>query len=194
MADSQPGATDSPLLRGLFGVFQSGAAQHAATADIWTDLRTAAGTWQFQAQGVEQPYDPAALQDAGREILRAQGINAATVSTFRGVAGQWLGAHNSLASRDPGEQIVASDIFTPPWSQTSDAAVPSRYRIRTQWQVEPAAGDIFTRWKNDELDGPISDIDAALSEAEPTPDTESGRQLLSGGGPPTLIDYEIEQI
>lgn len=194
MSDEIGAATDSPLLRGLFGVFQTGASEHRSTADIWSDLRQAAGTWQFQAQGVEQPYDPRELEAAGRSILSAQGINAATVSTFRGVAGSWLGSRESLAQRAPGEQVTASDIFTPPWSQTADASVPSRYRIRTNWQVEPAAGDVFTRWKADELDGPISDIDGVLAQAEPTPDTNSGRQLLSGGGPPTLIDYEIEQI
>lgn len=191
----EPGvATDSPLLRGLFGVFQAGAAQGKNTSDIWSDLRSSAATWQFQAQGVQQPYDPAALQDAGREILRAQGIGATTVSTFRGVAGQWLGARTSLANRAPGEQVTASDIFRPPWARTADSSVPSRYRIRTNWQVEPAAGDVFTRWKADELDGPIADIDSALAQAEPTPDTDSGRQLLGGVGAPTLLGYEIEQV
>lgn len=175
-------------------MFQTGAAQGKQTADIWSDLRANAASWQFQAQGLAQPYDPAALQDAGREILRAQGINAATVSSFRGIAGQWLGAKTSLADRDPEAQVMASDIFTPPWSRTSDSAVPSRYRIRTQWQVEPAAGDVFTRWKADEIDGPIGNLDDVLGGAEPTPDTESGRQILSGATAPVLLDYEIEQI
>lgn len=175
-------------------MFQTGAAQHKATEDIWTDLRTNAASWQFQAQGREQPYDPGELEAAGREILRAQGVDAATVSTFRGIAGQWLGAKTSLGNRDPEEQIMASDIFVAPWARTADASVPSRYRVRTLWQVEPAAGDIFTKWKNDEIDGPLTTINDLLANTQPTPDTESGRQILSGATGPTLLDYELEQI
>lgn len=175
-------------------MLQTGAAGHQDTADIWASLRSTAASWQFQAQGLPQPYDPAALQDAGREILRAQGINAATVSTFRGVAGQWLGAKTSLANRDPSEQILASDIFTAPWATTASAATPSRYRIRTLWQVEPAAGDIFTKWKADEIDGPLTTLDDILANAAPTPDTESGRQILGGKTAPVLLDYELELV
>ena len=194
MPDPLDARTDSPLLRGLFGVLQAGAAAHADTASIWSDLRQTAGSWQFRAQGLPEPYDPAALESAGREILRAQGIDGATVSSFRGVAGQWLGAKQSLASRDPAGQILASDIFTPPWAKTSSAAVPSRYRVRTLWQVEPAAGDIFTRWRTTELEGPISSLLAAIDQASPTADTTSGREILASTGGPTLLDYEIEQI
>lgn len=194
MADDTTAATDNPLLRGLFGVVQAGAAQHASTADIWSDLRQTAGSWQFQAQGAEQPYDPAALEEAGRAILSAQGVNAATVSSFRGVAGQWLGAKESLANRDPSEQIMASDIFTPPWATTAGGEIPSRYRIRTLWQVEPSAGDVFTKWTANEIDGPLTSLDDALAQTEPQPDTTSGKLLLSGGGPPTLLDYELEQV
>lgn len=194
MAEPQPAATDSPLLRGLFGVLQTGAQEHQSTADIWTSLRTAAGSWQFQAQGVAQPYDPAAVEAAGREILRAQGIDAAAVSTFRGVAGQWLGAKTSLANRDPAAQIVASDIFVAPWSTTAMSAAPSRYRIRTQWQVEPAAGDVFTKWKADEITGPITSLDDVLAQAAPDANTTSGQQILGGQTAPVLLDYEIEQI
>lgn len=194
MSEDPGAASDNPLLRGLFGVFQAGAAQHSQTADIWSDLRSSAASWQFQAQGLPQPYDPAELQTAGREILRAQGINAATVSSFRGIAGQWLGARTSLADRDPEGQIMASDIFTAPWARTADASVPSRYRVRTLWQVEPAAGDVFTKWKNDEIDGPLTNVDDLLANTQPTPDTESGRTILSGATGPTLLAYELEQI
>lgn len=175
-------------------MLQSGAAAHAGTADIWSSLRTAAGTWQAQAQGLPQPYDPAALEQAGREILRAQGIDAAAVSSFRGVAGQWLGSKEALAKLEPGSQITGSEIFTPPWSRTASPLTPSRYRLRTQWQVTTSSGDVFTKWKADELSGPVTTIAGALAQAAPTANTTSGQQILSGGEPPVLLDYELEQI
>lgn len=194
MADGPQGPFDSDLLRGLFGSFQAGAAGHAATADIWSDLRSNAASWLFAAQGRETPYDPAELQQVGKGILTAQGIDAATVSTWRGLAGQWLQAKENLAGREPGEQVLASDIFQPPWATTNDSSVPSRYRIRTQWQVEPAAGDVFTRWRTTEIEGEITDLDSLLAQGQPTPDTTSGRLILSGIGPPELLDYSVEQI
>lgn len=194
MADETVPASASPLLRGLFGVFQQSAAAHADTAQIWQDLRVSAGTWQAQAQGLPQPYDPADLEAAGREILRGQGINAATVSSMRGVAGQWNGAKQRLQARDPGEQIMASDIFTPPWARTDTDVVPSRFRVRTQWQITPTDGNVFTRWKADEITGPLTNIEGLLSQAEPDASTQSGQQILSGNEPPVLVDYELEQI
>lgn len=194
MAEDDSGAGGAPLLRGLFGVFQNASANHADTASIWSSLRTAAGTWQFQAQGQPQPYSPAEVEAAGRAILSAQGVNAATVSSFRGVAGQWRSAKERLETLESGEQITAPSIFVPPWAITADPAVPTRYRVRTQWQIEPAAGDVFTKWKADEITGPLTDVDALLGDAAPTPDTNSGRLILSGGAPPTLLDYSLEVI
>lgn len=194
MTDTPPDVTGNPLLRGLFGVLQAGAQEHLNTADIWSNLRANAASWQFQAQGLPQPYDPAALQSAGREILRAQGIDAAAVSSFRGVAGQWLQAKNSLASRDPGAQIRASDIFVPPWAQTAGSESPSRYRIRTQWQVQPAVGDVFTRWQSDELEGPLTSVDDVLAQTQATADGPKYRQLLADGGSQAISDYSLEMI
>jgi hypothetical protein len=194
VAGASPAPTDVPLLRGLFGVLQAGAQQRQSTAEIWQGLRQAAGTWQFQAQGVQQPYDPAAVEEAGRAILSAQGIRGDTVSTFRGVAGQWLGAKQQLAALGEGAQITASAIFVPPWATSASAAVPDRWRIRTQWQITPTIGESFSVWKSDELTGPLTTTADTLSEAEPAANTQSGQRILSGGEPPVLTDFEIEQI
>lgn len=186
--------TDVPLLRGLFGVLQTGAQQHLDTTSIWQSLRQAAGTWQFQAQGQPQPYDPAAVEQAGRQILSAQGIRGDTVSTFRGVAGQWLAAKERLAGHDGSQQITGREVFQPPWATTTESSTPSRYRIRSQWQVEPTVGDAFNVWKSDELTGPLTNTDDILAQALP-PDTGSPKVLTTlGDTPPTLVDYEVEQI
>lgn len=194
MAQGQPAPTDVPLLRGLFGVLQAGAAQRLDTASIWSDLRTAAGSWQFQAQGLPQPFDQAAVTAAGTAILSAQGIRGDTVSTFRGVAGQWLGAKQALAQLGENAQITSAAIFTPPWASTNTPAVPSRYRIRTQWQIQPAAGEVFTQWRTDEITGPLSTLQAAVGQAQANVDASTYLQALSSGGPPSLLDAEIEQV
>lgn len=194
MAEQQPAPTDVPLLRGLFGSLQAAAQANADTMTVWSTLRAAAASWQFQAQGVPQPYDESALQSAGRAILSSKGINAATVSTFRGVAGSWLGARQALHALEDGQQITANAVFTAPWSQTSSSAVPSRYRIRTQWQVTSADGEASSVWRADEVTGPLTTLADALSQVEPDANTQSGQQILSGGEPPVLVDYEIEQV
>lgn len=194
MADSAGSASGSPLLRGLFGVLQAGAAQRLDTSTIWSNLRQAVGTWQAQAQGLPQPYDPDAIDAAGRSILGAQGINGATVSTFRGIAGSWLGAKNNLHALGPFEQITAPAVFTAPWARTANPAVPSRYRLRTQWQVESAAGEQFTITKSDEIDGPLTTTADLFGAAAPTPDTTSGQAILASASPSQLLDYELEMV
>lgn len=194
MAEPPPAPTDVPLLRGLFGTLQSAAAQGLGTADIWQQLRVNAGTWQFQAQGVQQPYDPAAVEEAGRQILSAQGVNGATVSTFRGVAGSWLGAKQALGRLEPGQQITANAIFTPPWAQTDNDLTPSRYRIRTQWQFQNAAGVDVYQWRADELTGPLTSPEAATAQAAAPANTYPPQALLAGSEQPVLTDFEIEQI
>lgn len=194
MADSPPPASSNPLLRGLFGSLQSAASQSLDTSSIWSSLRAAAGSWQFSARGVAQPWDPTELEAAGRAILSAQGVNGATVSTFRGIAGSWLGSKQRLHALGEQEQITGRAVFTAPWARTADASVPSRYRLRTQWQVTPSTGDPFTVWKADEIDGPLTTLADMLGQAQPTAKTTSGQAILSGDTPPLLADFELEQI
>lgn len=194
MAGESAPASGIPLLRGLFGVLQSGSAARLGTAEIWTSLRTAAGTWQARAQGLPQPYDPAQLEAAGREILRGAGVNAAAVSGMRGVAGQWRGAKERLHELEPFAQITSREIFVPPWSETANPAVPDRFRIRSQWQLESAAGDVFTRWKSDEITAPLTSVADALALATNTGPSAAGHGVTLSSTEPVLLDYEIEQI
>ena len=194
MAGPEPLPTAVPLLRGLFGTLQTAAQQGLGTADIWTSLRNAVGGWSFQAQGMPQPYDPGQVELAGARILNSQGIRADTVSTFRGVAGQWLSAKQNLAAAGPEAQILAGSVFVPPWAITADSSVPSRYRIMSQWQFTDAAGGTQSQWRADELTGPLTTLSDALSQAEPNANTQSGQLVLSSGEPPVMTDFSIEQI
>lgn len=194
MAEGGGDPADSPLARGLFGVFQAGAQARVGTAQIWSDLRTAAAAWQFQAQGKAQPYDPAELESAGRQILSAQGVGLQTVNTFRALSGSWLSAKQRLAGVDTTAQITAREIFRPPWATTVGESVPSRYRIRSRWQVTTTTGESFNVWKTDELTGALTSKGDALAQALP-PKTGSPAVLTSmGDDPPVMIDSSIEQV
>lgn len=194
MAEPQPAPTDVPLLRGMFGSLQTAAQERQDTASVWSTLRQVAGSWSLQAQGLPQPYDPAVAEATGAAILNAQGIRGDTVSTFRGVAGNWLGAKQALAQLGENAQITSKEIFTPPWSQTAGSDVPSRYRIRTQWQLQSAAGDVFTRWKSDEITAPLSTVGAAIGQATAAGQGTAGHGVTLGTVAPVLLDYEVEQI
>jgi hypothetical protein len=194
VAEGQPPATANPLLRGLFGSLQQAAASHLDTASIWSSLRSTSGSWLFQAQGRAQPFDPVEVEQAGRQILSAQGVNAATVSSFRGVAGSWLQAKTRLQGLDQQAQITSSEVFTAPWARTASGAVPSRYAIRTQWQFETSAGETATVWKHDELEGALTTVADALTQARSSPLPQSPPVWQMATTPPELTDFEIEQI
>lgn len=192
MAEEDPGPVGNALARGMFGGFQAGSAGREDTASVWSRLRETAASWQFAAQGREQPYDPAELQSAGREILRAQGINVQVVNTFRGLAGQWRAAKEALNRADPDTQIVSGQIFRPPWSTTASDAVPTRYRLRTQWQFQTTAGDAAEVWKTDEITAPLTTIGDALSQASIRPDITSPPLFTMAASPPVMTDYQLE--
>ncbi|HEY1716200.1 MAG TPA: hypothetical protein VGG07_25105 [Solirubrobacteraceae bacterium] len=184
----------NPLLRGMFGVFQPAAQAGLGTAAIWEDLRANAASWQFAAQGREQPYDPAELQEAGRAILSREGVTIQGVNIGRQLAGNWLGARQRLQALDEGAQITGSAIFSPPWATTANLNVPSRYRIRTQWQLTPANGESVSVWRSSELTTPLTTVTAALADTEPSADGAHGLEINPAGIPPELLDFEIEQI
>jgi hypothetical protein len=182
------------LLRGAFGSLQQSAAQNLDTASVWQNLRVTVGTWAYQSQGGGQLPTESELEEAGRQILSAQGVGAAQVSQMRGTAGAWLAAKQKLGALDEGEQVQASEIFTPPWAATEQTGVDPRYRVRVAWQITPEVGEAFTKWSSYELTDPLTSIEDVLAQAGAKAAGDRYIFLLSGGAPPEVGDYEIEQI
>jgi hypothetical protein len=184
----------SPILSGLFGSLQQAAQNHLPTSDLWSTLRIQAATWQHQTTGQgDLPADDV-LEQQGRSILASQGVGIQQVNTYRAVANQWLSARSALAAASPTDQIRADQIFTPPWAQTTSDAVPSRYRVRVNWEITPNGGDPFNKWGAYETSNPLTTIQDVLDQAsalvgkKPTSDVPLGAQV-SG-----ISDYELEQI
>lgn len=194
MASPGWGPNDNPLLSGLFGVLQSAAASRQSTADIWSGLRVAAATWQWQAQGGGEIPSQAELEATGADILRSQGVGIQQVNAYRAIAGQWRSAHEKAQALENDEQVMAGAIFRPPWAQTAPAGVPVRYRVRVNWELTPAVGDIFNKWSTYELTAPITTIGDVLGQAGSKAAGDRYLYQLSGGSPPSISDYEIEQI
>lgn len=137
---------------------------------------------------------PTELEQLGTGILRQQGIGAIEVNRARAAAGQWRAAHESLLSADPGAQITGRQIFTPPWSTTSQAGVASRFRLRVQWEVQAASGESTQVWGTYDLATPLTSLTDVLSQAgalvgkKPTSDIGQGA-VVTGAN-----DYTIEQV
>ena len=188
------GAGDSPLLSGLFGVFQSMAAQYADTATIWTTLRVNAAVQANQFTGGGENPSISELEAQGAQILKSQGVDAIQVGLYRSLAGQWRTAKANLTGADQRQQITGAMIFQPPWAQTLDDSVPSRYRMRVEWQGEDAVGTPFTTWGTYEMGTPLTSIEDALARARtlvgkvPTSDMPPGASIVG------INDYEMEQI
>lgn len=188
------GPNSSPLLSGLFGAFQGVAAGFGDTQTLWQALRVNAALWQFQAQGGGELPPVDELESAGAQILSEQGVGIENVNTYRQIAGQWRSAKANLMAANEQAQITSNMIFTPPWATTTDASVPSRYRIRVQWQWETPEGEAGSSWGTYELNTPLTNISDALEQAsqlvsqKPTSDTPLGALVTQA------TDYEIEQV
>jgi len=188
------GAGESPLLSGLFGAFQSAAGQRQDTASLWSTLRVNAATWEWQSQGLGELPSDQELEARGAQILHEQGVGIQQVNAYRALANQWRSAKQNLADAGESDQIMADQIFRPPWAQTTAGGVPDRYRVRVQWQVEPVEGDAFTTWGSYEIDSPLTSLSDILDQAgglvgnKPTSDIPAGAQVTGA------TDFELEQI
>ena len=193
---AEPGAWQgrNPLLSGLFGAFQAGAAQQLDTASIWQSLRQAAGSWQLQASGQLENATVNEIEAAGVNVLSSQGISAASVSTYRGIAGQWLAAKTRLQGLDMDAQTTAREIFVPPWSTTAGQNVPSRYRIRAQWEITTPDGTVLNQWGSYELTTPLTNLNDVLAQAQAQAGTIPNSDWPVGGVVTGIDDYELEQI
>lgn len=182
------------LLSGLFGSFQAGAAQRLNTNDIWTSLRNAAGSWQLQATGNLENATENEIQAAGTQVLTASGVSAGSVSTYRGIAGQWLAAKNRLQGLDQDQQITAREIFTPPWATTNQTGVDARYRIRANWEIATPDGTVLNQWGSYELTTPLTNLTDVLAQAQAQAGTIPNSDWPVGGLVTGINDYELEQI
>lgn len=184
----------SALLSGLFGSFQNSIQAHASTADLWSDLRTNAATWYYQAQGGGETPTEDELQETGRRILSEQGVGIQQVNQYRALSNQWATAKRNLQEGNGDDQVTANQIFRPPWATSADSAVPDRYRIRVRWDSTGVDGNPVNQWSSYELTAPVGSINDALDQAGDKVAGDQYLQLLAGTTPLEVGDYEIEQI
>ena len=182
------------LLSGLFGTLQTSSAARASTADVWSSLRTAAAEWSLRAQGLPPAASEQEAHDIGARVLAEQEIGPANVSVWRGEAGRWRGAKASLHALEEDAQIRDSEIFTAPWSKTNEPGVPARYRLKTQWQIETADGEVSEVWKTDEVAGPLTNKRDLLAQATEQELPKSPAIFQMAAAPPVMTDYELEQV
>lgn len=194
MAADPEGPLNSPLLRGLFGAFQSSAAAGQSTAEVWRQLRVAAGAQAFRITGRgEQPPD-SVLEASGQKILQAQGVSVQDVNQFRAVAGQWRAAKQNLLAATRDEQLTADHIFTPPWARTTQLGVDARYRVRVLWEVQPLSGDPFRTWGTYEVSSPLTSLGDLLDQAGALVGRKPGSDIPLGATVNGAVDYELSQI
>lgn len=194
MAADPKGPLSSPLLRGLFGAFQSSAAAGQSTAEVWRQLRVAAGAQAFRIAGRgEQPPD-SVLEASGQKILQAQGVSVQDVNQFRAVAGQWRAAKQNLLAATRDEQLTAGGIFAPPWARTTQLGVDARYRVRVQWEVQPLSGDPFRTWGTYEVSSPLTSLGDLLDQAGALVGRKPGSDIPLGATVNGAVDYELSQI
>lgn len=194
MAGAQDWEGFHRLLNGAFGTLQQAAAQRMDTAAIWQRLRVTTGTTFYQSQGIPLPATDQEIEERGRQILSEQGVGVRQVNAYRGLAGQWLRAKQSLQQLGSEQVVLPQDIFVPPWARTATGEVPSRYRMRVQWNLVDDLGRPSTAWGTYELQSPLTTVGDALAASQnlaglqPTSDIPPG-SVISG-----VQDFQIEQV
>lgn len=181
-------------MAGMWGNFQRAAEERMSTADLWSSLRSTAAQWSLQTRGLPPAASLEEERALGSQILSEHGITGPNVSVWRGESGAWLRAKEQLHALGEHEQITSNAIYTPPWAQTSNPGVPSRYRIRTQWVYETAEGETEAMWRTDELTTPLTSLGDIFRQAEAGMGESTYLSLLESGAPPSIVDYEIEQV
>lgn len=184
----------SSLLSGLFGVLQSAATERLSTADVWSSLRQAAGSWAFTASGQAGTPTSEELQASGARILSEQGIGIQEVNTYRALAGSWRSAAENAQSLSPEQQITAQSIFVPPWATTTSSAVPSEYRVRVEWNITPESGSSFSKWSSYQIAAPLTSVEDLLSQAVTLAKGEKSSALVTDPSLTGVASYEIEQV
>lgn len=188
------GKDDTPLLSGLFGAFQAASRVGASTAELWQSLRVNAGVWVFQNSGGGDLPPIAELEATGKDLLHEQGVGIQQVNTYRSIAGEWKSAKEALQRSDGDQQITGQMIFQPPWAQTTTDAVPSRYRMRVEWTVDPGDGDEFHTWGTYEMSDPLTTVNDALDQAQTMVGKKPTSDIPLGAVVTGVNDYEMEQI
>lgn len=191
MAGGPWSGSQNSLLSGLWGSFQSAAINHSPSTDLWSDLRINAAKYYLGSLGEKVPTDDTYLEEIGRPILSAAGVNPGNVNIYRQVAGEWLAAKNNLATTASEQQIEGNAIFVPPWATTTDNLTPSRFRIRINATWTNQADEAINGWKTYELFGPLSSLGEALDNAS---SQLVGSDRYKVKGLVSVNSWELEQI
>jgi hypothetical protein len=135
---------------------------------MWRGLREGAYSW---AEGVlsvtsSTPPTPEEIQARADEFIGH--VTIQDMNRYSQLAGEYLRARQNLQQLGEGGQITGDAIFSPPWSKTvGNPAVPTRYRLRVQREIEVRGFTRITRteWATYEFSGPITSIADLLNQA-----------------------------
>lgn len=108
-----------------WGVIESAVSRGATTAELWSDIRSAATEW-----GLESP-----------------GVSAIGVSQLRGMAGQIRARGQEFAQLPDGRRVYSTLWADAPWQRTSaERRLDPRWAVRFQ-HTYTQGGDTLTEWR-----------------------------------------------
>jgi len=186
--------TDAPGLRGIFPSILQAASEHQTTAQVWQTIRDSADTASAATLSITLGREPTGLEIADASALMLKGVNIQTVNHARAVAGEMVAAHSNLTVAGMYDQIDASMIATPPWSQTANAAgISTQYRIHVQRDITVRGFTAINRqeWASYNLTGPITSVADALAQANAL---FRAARYNSNVDINDILDYTIEAI
>lgn len=194
MADDWPNDSDS-VLRGLFGnLVAAREAGGGGAVNMWNALQSAATSWASGVLSITSVQPPTEAEIALQAQSLIGNVTIQDMNKYTQLAGQYISAKNNLMALSPEQQILGSEIFTPPWSQTAgNPAIPDRYRIRVLRDITVAGFTKIDRqeWASYELSGPLTSPIDALQAADQLFEQADYNARASIN---TTVEYSIEQL
>lgn len=195
MANNWPSDPDA-VMRGLWGnLVAARESGGGSAANIWSALQSGAQAWAEGVLAITSVQPPTEAEIALQAQQLIGNVTIQDVNRYNQIAGQFIAAKNNLMNLSVEQQIMGSEIFTPPWSTTAfNPAVPDRYRIRVLFDVTVHGFSPIDRqeWSTYELTSPLTSVNDALQQAIAL----YGRGESKGGRADVndVLQYSIEQI
>lgn len=193
MPGNYPNDPDS-VLRGLFGSLVSAAEQNLSTADVWSNLRSAANDWARGVLSVTAGSNVTEQQIAETAQGLIGHVTILDVNRYRALAGQAVRAKQALQAFGPNDQIDARGIFVAPWNTTADnPAVPTRYRLRVQRSITVHGFTDIVReeWASYDLGISVTSVSDALARANSAFNTADYNRTADIN---EILDYSLEAV
>ena len=161
---------------------------------MWNALRTAARSWAEGVLNVTSSTSPTETMINAKAQDLIGHVTIQDMNRYVKTAGEYIAAKTRLHELGPNDQISGREVFRAPWATTTDnPAIPERYRIKINWQLQYKGFTTVQRneWATYELSGSLTNAQDAIDRAR---SLFSQAKYNRGATIQSVLDYSIEAV